>query len=87
MDVSAILNADDELLKDMGLIKDGDRVSLRGFCKSCSLPENEQSDEKKNKKKRLLEAFWAKRKGNSHQSSLRNVLEVTKPFILENQKK
>ena len=31
MDVSAIMNADDELLKDMGLLKAGDRLSLRGF--------------------------------------------------------
>lgn len=36
MDVSAIMNADDELLKSMGLIKAGDRLSVRGFCSSTS---------------------------------------------------
>ena len=61
MDVSAILNADDKLLKDMGLIKDGDRVSLRGFCKSCSLPENEQSDEKKKQEKKTSWSFLGKK--------------------------
>ena len=61
MDVCAILNADDELLKDMGLIKAGDRLSLRGFCSSCS--QSEKKEENQTKKRKLLEAFLDKKKG------------------------
>ena len=32
MDAAAITNAQDELLKEMGLSKAGDRLSLKGFC-------------------------------------------------------
>ena len=57
MDVCAVLNADDELLKNMGLLKAGDRLSLRGFCQS------EKKEENQSKKRRLLEAFFNKKKG------------------------
>lgn len=53
MDVCAIMNADDELLKDMGLLKAGDRLSLRGFCRSHSQSE---------KKEDFLKPFLKKRK-------------------------
>ena len=56
MDVSAIMNADDELLKDMGLLKAGDRLSLRGFCRSHS--QSEKKEDNQSKKRRLLEAFF-----------------------------
>ena len=61
MDVSAIMNADDELLKDMGLLKAGDRLSLRGFCRSHS--QSEKKEDNQSKKRRLLEAFFEKKKG------------------------
>lgn len=61
MDVSAIMNADDELLKSMGLIKAGDRLSVRGFCSSTS--QSGKDEDSRSKKRRLLEAFWATKKG------------------------
>lgn len=61
MDVCAIMNADDELLKDMGLLKAGDRLSLRGFCRSHS--QSEKKEHNQTKKRRLLEAFFEKKKG------------------------
>lgn len=61
MDVSAILNADDELLKEMGLIKAGDRLSIRGFCSSIS--QSDKEEDGKSNKRRLLEAFLRKKKG------------------------
>lgn len=61
MDVCAIMNADDELLKDMGLSKAGDRLSLRGFCRSHS--QSEKKEDNQSKKRRLLEAFFDKKKG------------------------
>lgn len=61
MDVSAILNADDELLKEMGLIKAGDRLSVRGFCSSIN--QSDKEEDGKSKKRRLLEAFLTKKKG------------------------
>ena len=60
MDVSAILNADDDCLKDMGIVKAGDRLSLRGFCTSSTKLDEEDT---KSKKRSLLEAFLAKKKG------------------------
>lgn len=59
MDVCAIMNADDELLKDMGLSKAGDRLSLRGFCRSHS--QSEKKEDNQSKKRRLLEAFFEKK--------------------------
>ena len=61
MDVSAIMNADDELLKNMGLIEAGDRLSVRGFCSSTS--QSGKDEDSTSKKRRLLEAFWATKKG------------------------
>ena len=61
MDVCAIMNADDELLKDMGLLKAGDRLSLRGFCRSHS--QSKKKEDNQSKKRRLLEAFFEKKKG------------------------
>ena len=55
----AIMIADDELLKDMGLLKAGDRSSLRGFCRSRSQSEKKEDNQNK---KRLLQAFFEKRK-------------------------
>ena len=51
MDVLAVRNATDDLLKNLGLIKAGDRLSLRGFCNSNNDKEND------GKRKKLLEAF------------------------------
>ncbi|EDO28199.1 predicted protein, partial [Nematostella vectensis] len=54
MDVLAVCNADDEMLRSMGLVKAGDRLNLKAFCESSNKPEKEGS---KNKKRRLLHAF------------------------------
>lgn len=58
MDVSAILNASEDFLKDMGLCKAGDRLSLRGFCTS----QRDKVQEKENKRKRLLDAFLSSKR-------------------------
>ena len=61
MDAVKIQNASDELLKEMGLAKAGDRLSLKGFC---AHKENESSSQEgnKNRKRALLEAFLSRKK-------------------------
>ena len=61
MDAVAITNASDELLKEMGLSKAGDRLSLKGFC---AHQEDESSSQEgnKNRKRALLEAFLSRKK-------------------------
>ena len=54
MDVCAIMNADDELLKDMGLLKARDRLSLRSFCRSHSQSEKKEDNQSKERKQALL---------------------------------
>lgn len=51
MDILAVQNATDDVLKNLGLIKAGDRLSLRGFC------DSNQTKEKDGKRKQLLQAF------------------------------
>lgn len=53
MDILAVRNATDDILKNLGLIKVGDRLSLRGFCDSHQTKEND------GKRKKLLEAFYS----------------------------
>lgn len=60
MDISAVLNANDDVLKDMGLLTAGDRLSLRGFCSTAQ--ETQQNKEKESKRRRLLEAFLSSKK-------------------------
>ena len=61
MDTVAIANASDELLKEMGLSKAGDCLSLKGFC---AHQEDESSSQEgnKNRKRALLEAFLSRKK-------------------------
>ncbi|CAB4039753.1 Hypothetical predicted protein [Paramuricea clavata] len=61
MDAVAITNASDELLKEMGLSKAGDRLSLKDFC---AHQEDESSSQEgnKNRKRALLEAFLSRKK-------------------------
>lgn len=63
MDISAVLNANDDVLKDMGLSTAGDRLSLRGFCTTAQ--ETQQNKEKESKRRRLLEAFMSSKKDRS----------------------
>ncbi|KAJ7381816.1 hypothetical protein OS493_038876 [Desmophyllum pertusum] len=63
MDISAVLNANDDVLKDMGLSTAGDRLSLRGFCSTAQ--ETQQNKEKESKRRRLLEAFMSSKKDRS----------------------
>lgn len=63
MDISAVLNATDDVLKDMGLSTAGDRLSLHGFCSTTQ--ETQQNKEKESQRKRLLEAFMSSRKDRS----------------------
>ena len=60
MDAAAITNAQDELLKEMGLSKAGDRLSLKGFC---ARQKDETVTAGNNERKRaLLEAFLSRKK-------------------------
>lgn len=63
MDISAVLNANDDVLKDMGLSTAGDRLSLRGFCTTTQ--ETQQNKEKESKRRQLLEAFMSSKKDRS----------------------
>ena len=77
MDVDAVMNAENDVLIDMGLTKIGDRLSLRGYCKTCG--HSDKPDDSTNKKRALLQAVLSSsKKGkkpdntkkNSNQSSL-----------------
>ena len=63
MDISAVLNANDDVLKDMGLSTAGDRLSLHGFCSKAQ--EKQQKEERESKRGRLLEAFLSSKKDRS----------------------
>lgn len=63
MDISAVLNANDDVLKDMGLSTAGDRLSLHGFCSTTQ--EMQQNKEKESKRQRLLEAYLSSKKDRS----------------------
>lgn len=63
MDISAVLNASGDVLKDMGLSTAGDRLSLRGFCSTAQ--EKQHKEEKESKRRRLLEAFLSSKKDRS----------------------
>ena len=84
MDISAVLNANDDVLKDMGLSTAGDRLSLRGFCSTAQ--ETQHNKEKESKKRRLLEAFLSSKKDRSKKlvTSSGNQQQKKK---LENEKK
>ena len=63
MDAVAIQNSSDELLKEMGLAKAEDRLSLKGFC---AHKEDESSSQEgnENTKRTLLEAFLSRKEKN-----------------------
>ena len=63
MDILAVLNANDDVLKDMGLTTAGDRLSLHGFCSKAQ--EKQQKEERESKRGRLLEAFLSSKKDRS----------------------
>ena len=63
MDITAVLSANDDVLKELGLITAGDRLSLRGFCSTAQ--DVQKNTEKESKRRRLLEAFLSSRKDRS----------------------
>lgn len=63
MDITAVLSANDDVLKKLGLITAGDRLSLRGFCSTAQ--DVQKNTEKESKRRRLLEAFLSSRKDRS----------------------
>ena len=69
MDALAITNASDELLKEMGLSKAGDRLSLKGFCAHDKGESSSQLEGSKNRKRALLEAFLSRKKESKKPSS------------------
>ena len=67
MDAAEITNAQDELLKEMGLSKAGDRLSLKGFC---ARQKDETVTGGNNERKRaLLEAFLSRKKKKKPEST------------------
>ena len=69
MDALAISNASDELLKEMGLSKAGDRLSLKGFCARHKDEGSSQLEGSKNRKRALLEAFLSRKKESKKPNS------------------
>jgi hypothetical protein len=87
MDAVAITNASDELLKEMGLSKAGDRLSLKGFC---AHQEDESSSQEgnKNRKRALLEAFLSRKKDkNKAKSKSKNSTSSIKEPLKQKLKK
>ena len=60
MDAFAIKNASHELLKEMGLSKAGDRLSVKRFC--AHQEDNSPDGPFKDRKRALLEAFLSQKK-------------------------
>ena len=60
MDIPAVLSANDDVLKELGLTTAGDRLSLRGFCSTAQ--DVQKNTDKESKRRRLLEAFLSSRK-------------------------
>ena len=67
MDVQAFAHATDDILEDLGLIKTGDKVSLKAFCQPNS-GADEPGESKDSKKRRLLEAFLSRKKKRGQSS-------------------
>lgn len=63
MDVSAVVQASDDLLRQLGLEQAGDRLSLRAFCdrESETGSKSGEGKESKEKKRTLLESFLRKK--------------------------
>ena len=61
MEVQAVAHATDAILEDLGLIKTGDKVSLKAFCQT-NPGADEPGESKDSKTKRLLEAFLSRKK-------------------------
>ena len=85
MDTVAIANASDELLKEMGLSKAGDRLSSKGFC---AHQEDESSSQEgnKNRKRALLEAFLSRKK-EKNKANLRALLLQSKSHQVKKRKR
>lgn len=63
MDVSAIIQASDNLLEELGLSKVGDRLSLKGFCtKKVERVNDKETEHSREQKRSYLEAFFLRKK-------------------------
>lgn len=51
MDISAVLSANDDVFKELGLITAGDRLRLLGFCSTAQ--DVQKNTEKESKKKTI----------------------------------
>jgi len=85
MDISAVLSANDDVLKDMGLSTAGDRLSLRGFC-TTSQEDMQKNKEKESKRKRLLDAFLSSKKDKSKKLETSGKQEQKKKLEKEKKK-
>ena len=85
MDISAVLNASDDVLKDMGLSTAGDRLSLRGLCSAAQ--EKQQKEEKDSKRRRLLQAFLSSKKDRSTKSMTARGTQQEKKKLEKEKKK
>lgn len=81
MDALAITNASDELLKEMGLSKAGDCLSLKGFCVRQKDESSPQPEGSKNRKRALLEAFlsWKKESKKPNSKSKSSYSSIKEP--------
>ena len=55
MDISAVLSANDDVFKELGLITAGDRLRLLGFCSNAQ--DVQKNTEKESKKKKTIGGF------------------------------
>ena len=71
MDISAVVHASDDLLRQLGLEQAGDRLSLKAFCaRECETSNKSEEDKEfKEKKRTLLESFLRK-KGKKPKSAV-----------------
>lgn len=63
MDVSAVMHASDDFLRQLGLEQAGDQLSLKAFCaRECATNDKSgEGEELKEKKRTLLESFLRKK--------------------------
>lgn len=80
MDLEAVKQSSDDLLKSLGLNCSGDILNLRRFCQQQN--KSGEDNDNKDRKRKLLEAFLEKRKGKKSSKSKVAEKEKTKKIQL-----
>lgn len=80
MDLEAVKQSSDDLLKSLGLNGSGDILNLRRFCQQPN--KSSEDNDNEDRKRKLLEAFLEKRKGKKSSKSKVAEKEKTKKIQL-----